>query len=190
MSAAVSVSGLPTFVGVVGREALGDRYLGPARVTRIAAAVLEAELPTGERVSPRLALAFPFVPAEGDSLLVIGQGDRYFVIGVLETTGRTALHFQGDVELRADGGTVELHGERGVAIHGPTIEIRTRRLEVLAEKATEAFGSVVTRVKSLLSLHAGESATIVRGEWSNRSERASITSQEVVSVNGKEVHLG
>lgn len=184
MSAALS------FVGPLGREALGERYLGPATVTSTSPAVLQAELPTGETVMPRLALAFPFVPAEGDTLLVIGEGERYFVIGVIASSGRTSLHFQGDVEVRAEGGTLELHGDRGVALLGPQIDIKTRRLEVLADKATEAFGSVVTRVKSLLSVHAGESDTLVHGEWSNRSERASITSQEVVSINGKEVHLG
>ena len=152
--------------------------------------MLEAELPTGETVCPRLALAFPFTPAEGDSLLFIGQDARYFVIGVLESRGQTTLRFPGDVEVRAEGGTLALHGDRGVAVLGPHIDVRARRLEILADRATEAFGSVVTRVKALLSVHAGESDTVVRGEWSNRSERASITSQETVSVNGKEVHLG
>jgi len=186
--------GSHAFVGPDGREALGGRYLGPATVTRIGAATLEAELPTGERVNPRLALAFPFAPAEGDTLLVIGQGtgaeSRYFVIGVIESTGQTALHFRGDVEVRADGGSLELHGEHGVMVHGRQIDIKTKRLEVLADKATEAFGSVMTRVRSLLSVHVGDSDMVVHGEWSNRSKRASVTSQEVVSINGKEVHLG
>ena len=179
-----------SFVGQLDKEALGGRYLGPATVTRVGAAVLEARLPGGEEVSPKLALAFPFVPADGDTLLVIGQGDRYFVIGVLESTGQTELRFRGDVELRAVDGTLELHGEKGVALHGPQIDIKTKTLGVLADRVTEAFGTVFTRVKALMSVHTGETDTVVHGEWSNRSERAAITSQEVVSINGKEVHLG
>ncbi len=179
-----------SFVGSLDQEALGGRYLGPASVTQVAPALLEAKLPTGEIVRPRLALAYPFVPAAGDTLLVIGQADRYFVIGVLESTGRTELRFRGDVDLRAVDGTLELHGERGVSLQGEQIDIRTKKLAVVADKVTEAFGTVFTRVKALLSVHSGESDTVVQGEWSSRSERASITSQEVVSVNGKEVHLG
>jgi hypothetical protein len=178
------------FVGQLDQDALGGRYLGPATVTEAAAAVLLAKLPNGEVVRPRLALAFPFVPAAGDTLLVVGQADRYFVIGVIESTGRTELRFRGDVELRAVDGTLELHGERGVSLHGPEIDLKTRKLGVVADKVTEAFGTVFTRVKALLSVHTGETDTVVHGEWSSRSERAAITSQEVVSVNGKEVHLG
>lgn len=179
----------PAFQGQVDAEALGGRYLGPATVVR-AAPLLEATLPGGEVVRPRLALAYPFVPAAGDTLLVIGGEERYFVIGVLSSTGRTELRFRGDVELRAANGTLELSAEQGVSLEAPQIDIKTKRLNVLAEKVTEAFGTVLTRVKSLLSVHTGETDTVVHGEWSSRSERAAITSQEVVSVNGKEVHLG
>lgn len=179
-----------SFPAPLEEETLGGRYLGPAKVTRTGPAALEATLPNGESIRPRLALAYPFVPAAGDTLLVIGEKERYFVIGVIESTGRTELRFQGDVEIRAVDGTVELEGARGVSFAGPQIDIKTKQLSVIADKVTEAFGSVFTRVKALLSVHTGEADTVVHGEWSNRSERAAITSQEVVSVNGKEVHLG
>ena len=60
----------------------------------------------------------------------------------------------------------------------------------MADKATEVFGTVFTRVKELLSVHAGETDTVVHGEWSTRSKRAAITSEEVASINGKQIHLG
>jgi len=179
-----------SFVGQEAPLALGKRALLPATVTRVGAAALEVSLPTGEVVCPQLALAFPFVPAPGDTLLVLGQEERYFVIGVIESRGRTELRFRGDVELRAVEGSLELHGEHGVELTGPQIDLKTKRLNVVADVVTEAFGSLFTRVKSLMSVHAGASDTVVRGEWSHRSERAAITSQEAVSVNGKEVHLG
>lgn len=167
-----------------------DRYLGAAKVTRVGPAKLEARLPSGEAIAPKLALAYPFTPAEGDSLLVIGQDGRWFVIGVLASTGETALRFQGNVELRAVEGKVALHGEHGVELRGAEVDIKTRRLNVVAEKVTEVFGTIFTRVHELLSVHSGETEAVVRGQWSNRSERAAITSEETVSVNGKEVHLG
>jgi hypothetical protein len=178
-----------SFVENLDQEALGGRYLGPATVTR-AGAALEAKLPSGDMVRPKLALAYPFVPAEGDTLLVIGQDDRYFVLGVLESTGKTELRFRGDVELRAVDGALDLHGSTGVSVSGPSVAIETKKLGVVAEKVTEVFGSVFTRVKALLSVHTGETDTVVRGDWSSRSEHAAITSQETVSINGKEVHLG
>ena len=178
-----------SFQGQVDAHALAGRYLGPAQVVR-AGAVLEALLPSGELIKPRLALAYAFVPAPGDSLLVIGADERFFVIGVLASTGRTELCFRGDVDLRAADGTLELSGEHGVSLEGPRVEIKAKQLSVVAERVTEAFGTVLTRVKALLSVHTGESDTVVHGEWSTRSERAAITSKEVVSVNGKEVHLG
>ena len=187
---ASDMTAAPSYVAPIDQQALAGRYLGPATVTQFGPALLEAELPGGERISPKLALAFPFEPALGDTLLVIGQGERYFVIGLIASTGQTSLHFRGNVELRAVSGTLELHGEEGVSLSGPQIDIKTKKLTVLAEKVNEAFGTVLTRVKSLMSVHTGATDTIVRGEWSSRSERAAITSQEVVSVNGKEVHLG
>ena len=171
-------------------EALDGRFLGPAQVTGCGAARLDVSLPNGEMVSPKMALAFPFTPAEGDTLLVIGQDDRYFVIGVVASTGQTHLRFQGDVELRAVEGELELHGEKGVELSGPEIAIKARKLRVMADKATEVFGTVFTRVKELLSVHAGETDTVVHGEWSTRSKRAAITSEEVASINGKQIHLG
>ncbi len=178
-----------SFQGDVDARALAGRYLGPAEVLR-AGAVLEASLPGGEVIRPRLALAYAFVPAPGDSLLVIGEAERFFVIGVLASAGRTELRFRGDVDLRASGGTLELSGEHGVSVEGPRVDIRAKHLSVVADRVTEAFGTVLTRVKSLLSVHTGETAAVVHGEWSTRSDRAAITSREVVSVNGKEVHLG
>lgn len=179
-----------SFVGELDAEALGGRYLGPATVTSTGAASLEARLPTGETIEPKMALAYPFVPAENDSLLVIGGGGRYFVIGVIESTGETLLRFRGNVTVRSVEGALDLHGEHGVELRGPQIALETKKLSVIADKATEVFGTLFTRVKELMSVHAGESDAVVHGQWSNRSKRAAITSEEVVSINGKEVHLG
>ncbi|MBW2534194.1 MAG: DUF3540 domain-containing protein [Deltaproteobacteria bacterium] len=179
-----------SFVGQLDAEALDGRYLGTATVIRSGPAALEVRLPTGEIVHPKLALAFPFVPAPDDSLLVIGQDDRYYVIGVISSRGETQLRFRGSVELRAVDGELELQGDRGVELFGPEIEIKTRKLTVLADKATEIFGTVFTRVKELMSVHTGKTDAIVHGQWSTRSKRAAITSEEAVSINGKQVHLG
>src|SRR5262245_55855191 len=70
-------------------------YLGPAVVTEVAADDVVCELPPGPAVRARLALAFPYRPAPGDTLLVIGRGGAHYVIGVLSGSGQTVLAFQG-----------------------------------------------------------------------------------------------
>lgn len=189
MSAARSIAEL----GGEGEAAVGaepGRFLGPATVTVAAAGELEARLPDGQLVRPRMAIAFPFEPAVGDDLLLIGQEGRYFVIGVVASSGATHLRFRGNVELRAVDGALELAGAQGVEIRGPQVTIKTRKLDVYAERASELFGSALTRVKELLSVHAGSAETTVDGAWTHRSKQAVVSSEEAVTINGKEVHLG
>ncbi len=167
-----------------------ERRIEPATVVEVHAGGVVARLPSGASIEPRLALAYSFRPAVGDRLLVIGQDGRHYVIGVLESTGATHLAFRGDVDLRAVGGKIALSGDEGVEVRGPTIELTARRLHVLAEKATEVFGSVFTTVKDLWSVRSGSTDAVIHGEWSHRAEQASITTEEVVTINGREVHLG
>src|SRR5579863_1161814 len=79
-------------------------YLGPAPVVRVEGSDVVVELPSGALVRAALAFAFPYAPAAGDVLLVIGKDDAHYAIGVLQGQGRTTLTFPGDVELRAEGG--------------------------------------------------------------------------------------
>src|SRR5580704_16333122 len=105
-------------------------YLGPARVTRVAPHEIEVEIRGGERATAQMALAFPYAPAEGDVLLVIGKGDEHWVIGVIQGTGKAALAFEGGVEISARGGPLTLTSDRGVAIRGPEVEVEAGKLEV------------------------------------------------------------
>jgi hypothetical protein len=169
----------------------GDsRRLGPARVVSATAASLRVELPSGQQVAATMALAFPFEPVEGDTLLVIGQDERHYVIGVIASQGSTHLRFRGDVELHAVAGDLNLKAGKGVKLAAPSLLLRSKRMRVLAEKASEVLGSAYTRVNELLSVHSEKSETVVRQEWSTRAERVAVTGEETVAVNGKQIHLG
>lgn len=165
-------------------------YLGPAQVTEVFAGAVEVELRAGARARAELALAFPYVPARGDVLLVIGQGDEHWVIGVLHGTGRTALVFPGDVELRAVGGTVALSGDHGVAIDGPEVRVRAGTLKAVAETVVERFTSVFQRVTGALNVRAGQAHTLVDDTAVTTAKSAAILTEEAMSINGKEIHLG
>jgi hypothetical protein len=166
-----------------------ELYLGPATVEATGAGTVEVELESGQRVKARLALAFAYQPAPGDSVLVLGQ-DQHYVVGVLQSNGKATLSFPGDLELRAAGGKLSLRGDEGVAVEGPSMQVTVGKLELVARKVTERFMTLRQHVAELLSVQAGESHTVVDGQSYTRAESATLLTKEKVSINGKAIHLG
>jgi hypothetical protein len=167
-----------------------DDYLGPGYVIEALPHQAVVEIRGGERVRADLALSVPYAVAVGDVLLVIGKGEDYYVIGVLHGSGTTSLSFQGAVELRATGGPLTLASDRGVAIHGPEMEIQTGKLQVFAGRVVEKLGSVYQRVRDTLNVHVGKAHTVVEDSSFLTAKNASIVTQETMSINGDEIHLG
>lgn len=167
-----------------------DVFLGPATVTHVKASDVQIELPDGAIVDVQLAFAFPYEPALGDKLLVIGKDGTFYAIGVLAGAGKTSLAFQGDVELRAIDGSVTIAADKGIEMDGPEISMRSGTLRVIADKVVEKFSWLHQRVSELVSVQAKEMHTVVEGSTTTNAKSATITTQEVVTVNGKQIHLG
>ncbi len=167
-----------------------EPFLGPGEVTAIDGTVIHVRLPDGSSAIAALALAYPYEPAVGDVLLVIGKDAGHYVIGVLHGTGRASLTFHGDVDLRAIGGAIGLHADKGVEIDAPELVVRARRLLTIADSVVERLGSLYQRVTSLARLHAGEVSTVADETASTQAKSAVITADEAVTVNGKQVLLG
>ncbi len=167
-----------------------DVYLGPADVTRVQASEVFVELPEGATVQVQLAFAFPYEPSVGDTLLVIGKDGQHYAIGVLRGIGKASLSFHGDVEVRATGGTLTLTADKGIEMNGPDVSVRAGSLRLYAEKAVEKFTWLHQRVASLMSVHAKEMHTIVEESATTNAKSATITTEETVTVNGKQIHLG
>lgn len=167
---------------------LVDDYLGPALVCEVEGASPIVEV-AGRRVRASVALAFPYVCAVGDSLLVIGRGDRFYVIGVLASNGEVALRFMGDVRIHSVGGKLELEGDEGVRVRGKTIDLVAHKVKTLADSIVERANDVYRRVKDTLSEHSGEKRVLVDGALSTRAESASTATSGVITMNGKEIHL-
>lgn len=167
-----------------------DDYLGPGHVVAVAPHEVEVEIRGGERARAQMALSIPYEPCVGDVLLVIGKGDEHYVIGVLRGSGKTSLSFQGAVDLRANGGPLTLSSDAGVVVHGPETEIRTGKLEVFAGSVVEKLGSLYQRVRETLSVHAGTSHTVVEDTSFMTAKNASIVTEETMSINGDQIHLG
>jgi hypothetical protein len=165
-------------------------YLGPAEALDVERGSVRVELPDGTVVGARMALAVRYEPAPGDTLLVIAKNGDAYVIGVLHGSGHTALTLPGDVDLHAAGGVLRLSGDRGVELHGPEVEVVANKLRVVADAALHRFASLCQRVTGLFTAHAGDAHTIVDGTQLTQAKTATLLTEEVVTINGKQVHLG
>lgn len=167
-----------------------EQYLGPAQVKAVSAHEVVVSLPSGEVTSVRLAFSLPYAPAVGDILLVIGKSSNYYAIGVIQGSGQTDLSFQGNVQLRSVGGKLSLSGDEGVEIRGTKLDVYTGVIRMIARDVFQTFESVCQRVGSLLRVHAGETQTLVDGGTYTQSKTAAILTEEAVTINGREVHIG
>lgn len=165
-------------------------FLGPGHVVDVAPHEVTVEIRGGERARAQMALSIPYAASVGDVLLVIGKGDEHYVIGVLQGSGKTQLSFQGAVDVRATGGPLTLSSDQGVAIHGPEMEIQTGKLHVFAGAVVEKLGSLYQRVREALNVHAGKTHTVVDDASFMTAKNASIVTEETMSINGSEIHLG
>jgi len=165
-------------------------YLGPARVTQVEPHRVELRLPSGAVVWARLALAFCYDPQVDDELLVIGNEEGHFVIGVLQGSGVARLTFPADVELRSTTGKVRVTGKAGVELDGPEVSLRARKVRVLADKMVERLGSLYQSVTELLNLRAAETHTMVAGTSYTQAKRATLLTRDEVNINGKSINLG
>jgi hypothetical protein len=187
MNRAANVQSLPS-PRLDRREAAGSFYLGPAEVLTVAPDQLGVKL-RGEVVPAQMALAFVYEPAVGDTALVVGDGTAHYVIGILNGSGKTRLELPGDVNIHAQG-TLRLSSEKEVEIKAPTVKVATNGLDLLAGAVVQRFRSLRQRVTDLVSLHAGSSHTLVEGSSYAQSKSATILTEEKVTINGREVHLG
>lgn len=163
--------------------------LGPAEIVSARSPEIEARLPQGQVVRVRVAVAYAYDPRPGDQVLVIGNSEGHYVIGVLSASGPAVLNFPGDAEVRA-GGVLTLSADRGVAITAPRVAVEARRLETIASEVVSTFQTLRQRITELVSVHAGRSHTVVDGSIHTQSKDATILTEDTVSINGKAVHLG
>lgn len=166
-------------------------FLGPAEVVEVSSPLeVRVRLPDGAAATARPALAFSYAPVPGDLLLVIGNPDGHYAIGVLHGKGKATMAIPGDVEIRAVGGELSLSGDRGVRVEGERVEVRAGKLALLAEAVVETLGSLRQHVRDLWSVRAGEAHTVVDDASFQQSKTATIVTEDDVIINGRAVHLG
>jgi hypothetical protein len=164
-----------------------ERTLGPATVTAVTDEEIRLSTPEGERTAV-LALATPYRPAVGDTVLAIGD-ETLWVIGVLSGRGVTRLEVEGDLEISAEG-SVRIRGGRGVAMNAPDVALKAQRLEMTAERVLGRFGRVYEWVRETLKTTAGRVRTNVREGVAIRAGRIDAFGEKDVRIDGKRIHLG
>ena len=174
----------------VDRADSAREYLGPGEVTETSPQAIRARLSDGSLVRAELALAFPYEPKVDNVVLVIGRRDAHYVIGVIRGTGETRLAFQGNVDLRAVGGTLTLSGDSGVQVRGKELEILAGAVKIVADSMVQKLASAYQRVTGLLSVRAGESHAVIEGASLSKSKSGVILTEEKMTINGKQIFLG
>jgi hypothetical protein len=173
-----------------GDEDQQDLYLGPAQVIEPAGREVELRLEGGSQVTAQLALALPYVAARGDTVVVIGKGNRHYVVGVLDGHGRTALCFRGDVQLRSVGGSLELSADRDVCVKGQKLELKATNLHVIADEVVQKCSTLYQKVRGLLTVRAQRTQTVVDQSSLSKSRSTTILAEEAVTIDGKSIDLG
>jgi hypothetical protein len=182
MTRAASVHELP-----IARE---SDYLGPGRVIRVEPTRVAVTIRGAVVVEAELALSVRYTPVVGDVLLVIGRGEDHYVIGVIDGKGHNDLSFSGGVTLRAQGGPLTLVSDTKVSLAGPEVEVETSKLNVFAGAVVERLMSLVQTVRGALNVRAGKMNTVVDDSSFLTAKSASIVTEETVTINGDEIHLG
>jgi hypothetical protein len=164
-------------------------YLGPARVHRVAGNRLQLEFPD-ELPWAILALAYPYQPAVGDTVLAAGQGQNWYVIGVLNGTGKTTLMVSGDFEVLAPRGRIRLVAGKGVQVKSPKVGITADKFELVARRAMEQFAEATRWIKEAFQIRAGRIRTQVEGDYRLKAKRINERADEDVKIDGNKIHLG
>jgi len=170
-------------------------FMGPARVlpgadARPGSTGLLVRRSDGREVEVKLALAFPYRPVDNDVLLVVGGPQGHFVIGVVEGHGYAQLDIEGNVSLRAVNGELSLQGDRGVRLRGPEVEVVSQKMKVYADTAVQKVNTFYQHVRELWSVKSRSAHVTTTEDYYQRSRNATLLTEEVVTMNGKQIHLG
>lgn len=163
--------------------------LGPATVLDVAGAKMTV-LMNGLECEALNAMAFPYTPRRNDTLLVIGQGDMRYAIGVLQAQGDMTLTFPAGVNFRAPKGAVNFHSGEAIDMHAPEVRVTAGKWSVVARTLSEKVTDALRWVGNLAQLKAGRRRTLIEGKDYERSERKIMKAKKDVRVNGERIHLG
>jgi len=145
---------------------------------------------SGRRQWAELALPYRYDAVVGDSVLVIGQADSCYVIGLLSGRGKMTLQAPGDLDLHAPRGRIALVAGKGVLINSPLFEVISKKMSLTAESVLQNFNTFSSWVKNAYDLRAGSVHTVVDSMYRLKARRIRERAQEDVKIDGQVIKLG
>ena len=164
-------------------------YLGPARVREIDGRQVQLEFPD-ELPWAVLALAYPYQPVVGDTIMAVGQGRDWYVIGVLEGTGKITLLLPGDFTVLAPKGRINLIAGKGLHLKSPDVKITAGKLELVAKRILQTFSDAICRVKNTWQVYAERLCARADADYQVKAARIIQQAQHDVRIDGEKIHLG
>ena len=163
--------------------------LAPAEVLQVEGSHMELDL-QGTRVWALNALAYPYRPVIGDSVLCIRQLGACYVIGLLRGTGKISITAPADVDICAPRGAINLTARAGVHVKSAEISLTADRLVVAARSVMETFTEATRWIKDAFQLRAGRMRTIVQEDYRVKADRIIERAEGDVKIDGTKIHLG
>jgi hypothetical protein len=164
-------------------------YLGPARVLAVEGNRVLVALPEAKAWATP-AFAQGYSPVANDVLLVIGQDESFFAIGVLQGRGKTTLTAHGDLELRAPHGSIDLLARDGIRLRAGLVQIAAKTWDAVAETVRQRFHEFRCQVRGVLRWRAARAETDVDEVHRTTAKRIVQRAKEDVSIDGEKIHLG
>ncbi len=164
-------------------------YLGPARIRQVAGNRAELEFPD-ERVWAVFAVTPAYQAVAGDTVLALGQGGDWYVIGVIEGKGQSSIAVPGDLKISAPHGKIDLLSGRGIRIKSPVVRLAADRMEFAARRLVEHLTDATRRVKNACRVRAGRMRHEVEQDYRVDARNVTAHATEDVRLNGGKVKLG
>lgn len=166
-----------------------DCVLGPARALTVAGRRVLVALPEAKAWAT-LALAHGYDPVPGDVLLVLGQEESFYVIGVLSGRGRTRITAHGDLELRAPHGHIALEARDGISLRAGFVRLVAKAWDAVLETVRQRCRSMLIQVLGTSRVRAARLDTAVDGTCRTTADRIVQRAATDVHVDGEKIHLG
>ncbi len=166
-----------------------DLYLGPGIVLKSDRRMLKVALPE-ESIWAHNAVSFPYQAEIGDKILAIGRGDAFYVVGVLEGTGKTVFSAPGDLEIKAPRGKIDLVSSEGLNIRTSEMKVVSNRIEFVARSILEKYENAKKWVRQAFHLRAGSARTVVESTYKVKAKRIVEKAKGEFKVDGEMIHLG
>lgn len=166
-------------------------HLGPATVIEADPHAPRVLLGDGRCVVAQAALASLYLPTTGDQVLVLGQEERWYVVGVLSGHAPATIAVQGDLALRAVGGKLTLTGDQGLELRtARELSVAADSIKTWAGTLVEKVGSATRWVREQLHVRAGSCTRLIDETDITRARNASILAEQAVKIDAREVNLG